>query len=104
MPEITKYCPNTPFILLATKADLRYDSETIDRLAKKQQQLISYEEGEEMAKQIGATAFAECSALTQSGMYDAFKKVYQAVPVMKRKTTREKISNFFSFKWGNYTL
>merc|ERR1712037_738569 len=38
-PEIKHHCPDTPFILLGTKVDLRGDRATLDKLAKKQEEV-----------------------------------------------------------------
>ena len=31
-PEVSHHCPNTPIILVGTKADLREDRDTLERL------------------------------------------------------------------------
>jgi len=49
-PEITHHCPNTPFILVGTKIDLREDGPTIERLSAKKHSPIMYEKGLEMMK------------------------------------------------------
>ena len=100
--DITHHCPNIPFVLLANKTDLRNDRHTMERLAEKHQQPISYKKGQGMAKMFGAAAFVECSALTQSGLHEAFKTVYLAA--LKKTTVSKNKSNFFSFPWGKYTL
>ena len=65
VPEITRYCPTTPFILVALKIDLRGDNkETIPR-----------SEGVALAKSIGAAKYIECSALTGEGVNDVFDQV-----------------------------
>ena len=64
-PELKHHCPNCPFILVGTKLDLRSDGTTVAKLRQQNQTPISLEEGQEMAKTIGATKYLECSALTQ---------------------------------------
>ena len=68
VPEIKRYCPNIPFILLGTKVDLRGDRATLDMLAKKQEEVVSMEEGKRMAKSLKAAKYLECSALTREGV------------------------------------
>ena len=64
-PEVSHHCPNTPVILVGTKLDLRGDKETIKKLKEKRLAPITYSQGLEMMKEIGAVKYLECSALTQ---------------------------------------
>jgi len=79
VPEITHHCPNVPKILVGTKLDLRDDKEAIDRLAEKKMAPITYEQGLQMGKEIGAVKYMECSALTQKGLKDVFDEAIRAV-------------------------
>jgi len=72
VPEVTHHCPKTKIILVGTKLDLREDKETLDRLKEKGQNPISYQEGANLAKEIGAVCYMECSALTQKGLKQVF--------------------------------
>ncbi|KAL6052252.1 Ras-related C3 botulinum toxin substrate 2 [Balamuthia mandrillaris] len=78
-PEITHHCPNVPKLLVGTKVDLRDDPETLRMLASKGLSPVSKEEGERMAKRIGAVAHLECSALTQQGLKQVFDEAIRAV-------------------------
>jgi Ras-related C3 botulinum toxin substrate 1 len=53
---------------VGTKCDLRDDKETLERLREKNQAPISFQQGEQMAKEIKAVCYMECSALTQKGI------------------------------------
>lgn len=55
-------------MLIGTKVDLRDDPETIEKLRSKGQQPISWEQAEQMARDIKAVSYMECSALTQKGL------------------------------------
>ena len=66
-PELKHHCPGVPIICVGTKLDLRSDANTVAKLREKNQTPISTEEGMDMAKQIGAVKYLECSALTQKG-------------------------------------
>jgi Ras-related C3 botulinum toxin substrate 1 len=79
VPEITHHCPNVPKILVGTKLDLRDDKEAIDRLAEKKMAPITFEQGLQMGKEIGAVKYMECSALTQKGLKDVFDEAIRAV-------------------------
>ncbi|KAL0195398.1 hypothetical protein M9458_008970, partial [Cirrhinus mrigala] len=56
-PEVRRFCPNTPIILVGTKLDLRDDKDTIEKLKEKTQTPITYRQGLDMAKEIGAVKY-----------------------------------------------
>ena len=78
VPEITHHCPNTLFLLVGTKVDLRDEQATVEELAKNQQKPISFEMGEKMAEELKAVKYVECSALTQRGLLKLFEEVILA--------------------------
>ncbi|CAH1766977.1 9406_t:CDS:2 [Entrophospora sp. SA101] len=88
-PEITHHAPNIPIILVGTKLDLREDKDTINKLRQKSQLPISYPQGLQMAKDIAAVRYLECSALTQKGLKNVFDEAIRAVlcpaPIQRRK-------------------
>ena len=50
---------------MGTHIDLRDDQATIEKLMKNNAKPITREEGEEIAEQLGAVKYVECSAKTQ---------------------------------------
>ncbi|KAJ3326039.1 GTP-binding protein Rho1 [Boothiomyces sp. JEL0866] len=70
--EVVHYCNQKPIILVGLKTDLRYDDEVIKKLLLKGKRPISYSEGLEMAKRIGADYY-ECSAKYKEGVTDLFQ-------------------------------
>ena len=78
-PEINHHCPNVPIILVGTKIDLREDKETINRLAEKKLAAVSHQQGMQLAKEIKAIKYLECSALTQTGLKAVFDEAIRAV-------------------------
>jgi Ras-related C3 botulinum toxin substrate 1 len=78
-PELKHHCPGVPMILVGTKLDLRSDPNTVQRLKEKNQTPISFEEGLEMTKTIGAIKYLECSALTQKGLKNVFDEAIRVV-------------------------
>lgn len=78
-PELKHHCPGVPMILVGTKLDLRSDQNTVAKLREKNQTPISFEEGVEMSRQIGATKYLECSALTQKGLKNVFDEAIRVV-------------------------
>lgn len=88
--EISHYCPDTPFILVATKIDLRDDPTTIEKLRKKGQKPITFSQGESLAREVRALKYLECSALTRQGIKEVFdeavKTVLGAKPTEKKRS------------------
>eukprot|EP01126_Amoeba_proteus_P044225 TRINITY_DN4903_c0_g1_i3.p1 TRINITY_DN4903_c0_g1~~TRINITY_DN4903_c0_g1_i3.p1 ORF type:complete len:169 (-),score=28.46 TRINITY_DN4903_c0_g1_i3:118-624(-) len=77
-PEVRRFCPNTPFILVGTKKDLREDPEKKGDT----ENFVSESEATKMATAVGAEGVYECSALTQDGLSVVF---VEAVKVVLRK-------------------
>jgi len=74
MPELQPFLPK-PIILVGCKKDLRKDKRTINELAKANECPVTYEEGLAVARKIGASAFLECSSLTDEGIWDMLHAV-----------------------------
>ncbi|KAF3688053.1 Rho-related GTP-binding protein RhoU [Channa argus] len=72
VPEIRQHCPGAPVVLVGTQLDLREDVQVLIHLAKNRERPVSTEEGQRLAQELGAVSFAECSALTQKNLKDAF--------------------------------
>nr|KAG5695315.1 hypothetical protein BaRGS_006539 [Batillaria attramentaria] len=65
VPEVLRHArEDTPFMLVGTETDLRDDAETAENLAKNQQRPVTADEGKELAQELGAVAYMECSAKT----------------------------------------
>eukprot|EP01125_Pyxidicula_operculata_P015935 TRINITY_DN5438_c0_g1_i1.p1 TRINITY_DN5438_c0_g1~~TRINITY_DN5438_c0_g1_i1.p1 ORF type:complete len:185 (-),score=11.78 TRINITY_DN5438_c0_g1_i1:70-624(-) len=85
LPEITHHSPNTPFILVGTKIDLRDDPEAKFRVQGKRQTMVEYEEGLKLASEIGASKYMECSAVTQNGLDVLFEEAIRTTRTKQRK-------------------
>mmetsp|Transcript_6180 Transcript_6180/g.11439 ORF Transcript_6180/g.11439 Transcript_6180/m.11439 type:complete len:192 (+) Transcript_6180:82-657(+) len=83
-PEIQHHCPGVPVILVGTKSDLRNDQQQIEKLREKNMEMISTEQGEALAKEIGAAKYMECSALTQDGLKNVFDSAIRAAKAPKQ--------------------
>lgn len=92
MPEIRHFCPKTPIVLVGMKKDLRNDGKTIDDLEKRRMKPISTAEGKELAENIAAFAYIECSAITNAGVREVFETAVRAAQfsVDQRKRERRK--------------
>jgi Ras-related C3 botulinum toxin substrate 1 len=84
-PEVEHHAPGIPFILTGTKSDLRDDSNTAQQLASQGLNMITIEQGEQLARDIGALKYMECSALTQSGLKQVFDEAIRAALMPKRR-------------------
>ena len=74
-PEVHHHCPGVPCLIVGTQTDLRDDAGVRDKLAKQKMQPVRKEDGERMAKELGAVKYVECSALTQFKLKDVFDEV-----------------------------
>uniref|UniRef100_A0A0A9YN77 Ras-related C3 botulinum toxin substrate 1 n=1 Tax=Lygus hesperus TaxID=30085 RepID=A0A0A9YN77_LYGHE len=90
IPEIRHHLRGKPFLLVGTKLDLREDRETINALRERGMSPISYNQGLDMAKKMGAVKYVECSALTQKGVKNVFDQTLRAAmypaSVQKKKS------------------
>jgi len=77
-PEITHHCPGVPIILVGTKSDMRNDANMQSQLAQKGLRMVSVEEAQQRAREIGAVSYMECSALTQEGLKNVFDEAIRA--------------------------
>ncbi|XP_073839552.1 rho-related GTP-binding protein RhoJ-like [Musca autumnalis] len=71
--DIRMCCPDVPIILVATKIDLRDTSK--DTLSKANKRILTFVEGQQIAKAIGAEEYLECSALNGTGVAEVFRAV-----------------------------
>lgn len=91
MPELRRFSPTVPVVLVGTKLDLREDrSYLADHSAAS---IISAEQGEELRKQIGAVAYIECSSKTQRNVKAVFDTAIKVVlqPPRRREVTTKKM-------------
>lgn len=79
VPEVHHSVPKAPIIVVGTQVDLREDEGTRIKLAKRRQKPVLVEEGDRLAKKLGAYAYVECSALTKQGLKDVFDEAILAV-------------------------
>ncbi|QIX00644.1 hypothetical protein AMS68_006161 [Peltaster fructicola] len=77
-PEVHHHCPGVPCLIVGTQTDLRDDTQVREKLAKQKMQPVRKEDGERMAKDLGAVKYVECSALTQFKLKDVFDEAIVA--------------------------
>lgn len=76
-----------PCLIVGTQIDLRDDPNVNDKLARQRQRPISFDNGERLARELGAVKYVECSALTQKGLKNVFDEAIVAAlepPVTKK--------------------
>lgn len=77
--EVIRYCPSARVILVGLKNDLRGKSDN----NHSNNELVSQEEAEKVAKSIGAKRYLECSALTGQGVDEVFEIATRSSLLMK---------------------
>jgi len=91
-PEIEHHAPGVPIILVGTKLDLRDDPEVREQLRQRKMAPIQYEQAVQVAKDIKAVKYLECSALTQRNLKSVFDEAIKAVisprPMVKAKKSK----------------
>ncbi|KAF2304842.1 hypothetical protein GH714_039150 [Hevea brasiliensis] len=90
MPELRRFAPNVPIVLVGTKLDLREDRGYLaDHMNSN---VITSAQGEELRKQIGAAAYIECSSKTQQNVKAVFDTAIKVVlqPPRRKEMARKK--------------
>lgn len=80
VPEIKQHSQGTgvPFLIVGTKIDLR--GQTGDNLTA--------DEGNALAKELGAASYMECSALTQNNLKEVFEQAIREALKPKKKSNK----------------
>ncbi|KAK4343435.1 hypothetical protein RND71_036529 [Anisodus tanguticus] len=77
MPELRRFALDVPIVLVGTKLDLRDDNRYLaDHMGSN---IITPAQGEELRKQIGASAYVECSSKTQQNVKAVFDTAIKVV-------------------------
>ncbi|KAG2377925.1 hypothetical protein C9374_009010 [Naegleria lovaniensis] len=76
--ELKHHCPNSPFILVGTKTDLRDNVEFLQILKSRDLMPLTYNQGVELAQELQAEDYRECSAATRGGIHDVFIRAIKA--------------------------
>jgi len=94
LEELKKSSPDTPFILVGTKTDMRDDEEVIRRLAEKGKEPITSKMGKKRAKEIKARLYIECTAKELDTVNEVFRSALRIVmdPLRERKKIVEKLA------------
>jgi cell division control protein 42 len=78
-PEVHHHCPGVPCLIVGTQVDLRDDPQVMEKLQRQKQRPVAPEQGERLARELGAVKYVECSALTQKGLKNVFDEASRQV-------------------------
>ena len=78
VPQFKIYCPGIPIILVGTKLEKREDRAKVKKLQKQGLKPVTYVEGLQLQREIGAVKYHECSAKTQEGLREMFDDAVRA--------------------------
>lgn len=73
IPEIQHHVPEAPFIIVATKIDMRNNKDALAKVGA-DFKACTREECQALADELGAAGYEECSALTQDGLKEVFER------------------------------
>jgi len=90
VPEISRYAPGKPIILVGCKVDLRDDQDARERLSQKKLAPISFDHASNMKEEIKATKYIECSATQNFGVDTLMEAIVESVvgPAKGKKKTK----------------
>ncbi|SPO28640.1 probable RHO1 - GTP-binding protein of the rho subfamily of ras-like proteins [Ustilago trichophora] len=71
-PEINHFCEGVPILLVGLKTDLRKDPNSLAMLQAQGIKPVSPSQGQQVADEIGAAKYVECSAKTKDGVQNVF--------------------------------
>ncbi|KAJ9473942.1 putative GTP-binding protein RHO1 (putative) [Pseudozyma hubeiensis] len=71
-PEINHFCEGVPILLVGTKTDLRKDKNSLAMLQAQGTKPVTAQQGQQVADEIGAVKYVECSAKTREGVQNVF--------------------------------
>ena len=79
LPEMIHHCPDVPILLVGTKLDLRQDQTPIADLKVQNKTPITHDAGSQLALEIGAVKYLECSARIREGLENVFEEAVRVV-------------------------
>ena len=97
--EIADNCPGVKLVLVALKCDLREQSAEDeeegeaagpDGQPREKKPTISYDQGLEVARRIGALRYLECSAMRNRGVNEAFTEAARVALGVKKEREESK--------------
>jgi len=91
--EVLHYCPGLPILLIGCKRDLRTDPTVVNTLKEKNETPVTFEQGMDMARELGAYRYIECSSKTGEGVYQVFDNATRAALTVRKKSKAKKAAS-----------
>jgi len=95
--QVREKAPLAKYFLVGAKTDLRDDSQRLEELARNGDSPISTVEGLELARNVGAVGYFECSAKSGVGVDEIFEKISEYALQTHLKESR----SFFGGMWSS---
>jgi hypothetical protein len=92
-PELERYCPNTPIVLVGTKTDERDEAWSLE--------FVGNVHAQEIAEQIGAKAYCEVSAKSGKGVKELFDRIV-SISMTAEQDSRTKVAKEEEGKYHIY--
>ncbi|GFY17866.1 ras-like GTP-binding protein Rho1 [Trichonephila clavipes] len=73
IPKVWKFTKNIPSVLVGNRVDLRNDPETIRRLAQRQMQPLTMDDGRRTRQSFNMNGFIECMDVNPRSVCDVFR-------------------------------
>ncbi|KAG0639332.1 P-loop containing nucleoside triphosphate hydrolase protein [Tuber brumale] len=88
--EVRHFCPGLPVVLVGCKKDLRNDERTKRRLWEEEggKRPLTEEDGRNAVKQLGLTAYIECSAKTNDNVKTVFEEATRVALSSPKRTPK----------------
>ncbi|RIB19225.1 P-loop containing nucleoside triphosphate hydrolase protein [Gigaspora rosea] len=90
-PEVRHHCPGIPYVIVGTQIELRDDPLVVEKLSRQGMRPITLEQGENLAQELGAIKYVECSVFTSKSVNNVFYEALVAAlkfPIRKRTRNR----------------
>jgi len=90
--EIAEHCAGVKIVLVALKCDLReeeHEKDDDNEAGGRGRHIVSYQEGLEVARKIGALRYLECSAMRNRGVNEAFTEAARVALQVKPAKSKE---------------
>jgi GTPase SAR1 family protein len=83
--ECKQYAPDKNIMLVGTKTDLRLDDNTVSKLKQRQLSPLYSTHGENMATEIKAIKYLECSAKDVKSVHRVFEEAIRSISLVPEK-------------------
>jgi small GTP-binding protein len=85
IPELQHHCPDTPFIIVGTKKDMKEDEFVLNTLAKQGTSVVDIDTVKAYGEECGAKVVMECSAMTQENLKKCFNTAIDVALAAEKK-------------------